>query len=136
MKELYKVVQEIKEDEGFEGDVYLDHLDNPTIGYGTLLPITEAEASLLLRYRLESKIEHFAELYKPFITLPVEAQLVLANMMYQLGVNGLLKFKRTLALLSEWEFEKASKEMLDSRWAKQTPNRAKRLSDRIKALQS
>ena len=55
-------------------------------------------------------------------------------MCYQLGVTGVSKFKKTLAYLENFEYRMASKEMLDSRWARQTPNRAKRLSDIIGEL--
>ena len=51
---------------------------------------------------------------------------------YQLGVSGFSKFKKTLAYLEAHEFKKAGVEMLDSKWAKQTPNRAKKLSDIVK----
>ena len=39
-----------------------------------------------------------------------------------------------VAYLENFEYRMASKEMLDSRWARQTPNRAKRLSDIIGEL--
>ena len=44
------------------------------------------------------------------------------------------KFKKTLLYLENKEFRMASNEMLDSRWARQTPNRAKKLSNVIKDL--
>jgi len=56
------------------------------------------------------------------------------NMAYQLGFAGFCKFKKTIAYLQEAEWEKASEEMLDSKWAVQTPNRAKELSEIIKSL--
>ena len=55
-------------------------------------------------------------------------------MCYQLGVTGFSKFKKTIAYLQNKEWRNASIEMLDSRWAKQTPNRAKEMSNRVKKL--
>lgn len=57
---------------------------------------------------------------------------VLVNMAFQLGINGLLKFENTLRLVKEGRFEDASVEMLDSKWASQTPSRAEELSQQMK----
>ena len=51
-----------------------------------------------------------------------------------MGVSGFSKFKKTIKYLADKNYDKASKEMLDSRWARQTPNRAIRLSNIVKAL--
>lgn len=55
-------------------------------------------------------------------------QEVLINMCFQLGFTGFSKFKKTLKYINDFDFEKASKEMLNSLWAKQTPNRANELA--------
>jgi lysozyme len=49
-----------------------------------------------------------------------------------MGISGFSKFKKTIALLRLREFKGASIEMLDSKWYRQTPNRAKKLSDIVK----
>lgn len=51
---------------------------------------------------------------------------------FQLGLNGVKGFKKSLALIEAGEYEKASIEVLNSRWAKQTPKRAKALSEVLK----
>ncbi len=61
--------------------------------------------------------------------MPNKVRDVVIEMCYQLGVSGFSRFKKTISYLKEKQFEKASKEMLDSRWAVQTPNRAKELSE-------
>jgi lysozyme len=68
--------------------------------------------------------------------MPQEIKDVVMEMCYQLGVTGVSKFKKTLAYLQDKQWEKASVEMLDSLWAKQTPNRAKELSNRVKEVDS
>lgn len=52
---------------------------------------------------------------------------VIANMAWNLGVNGLLGFKRFLADLQAAMYAAAANEMMDSRWATQVPSRARRL---------
>ena len=49
-------------------------------------------------------------------------------MVYQMGYNGVSKFKETLRLINNENYYEASDEMLDSNWAHQTPERALKLS--------
>ena len=58
-------------------------------------------------------------------TKPAKVQLALMHMRFQLGMTGVLKFKKTLALIQEDRFKEAAVEARDSRWAKQTARRAK-----------
>ena len=55
-------------------------------------------------------------------------------MCYQLGQSGFSKFKKTIYLLESEQYDEASIEMLDSLWAKQTPNRAKELSETLRNI--
>ncbi len=64
---------------------------------------------------------------------PKQVQSIVIEMAYQMGVSGMLGFKNTLKLIENREYLKASNNMLKSRWAKQTPNRAKKLSDILKS---
>lgn len=57
---------------------------------------------------------------------------VLVSMAYQMGVQGLAQFKNTLALIEHKHFEDAAVAMLQSKWAKQTPNRAKRHAEQMR----
>ena len=57
-----------------------------------------------------------------------DRQAIVLNMGYQLGVTGLFNFKRMWIAFDEGDYVKAAKEALDSRWAKQTPERAKRVA--------
>ena len=124
-------LQQLCEDEGFRGHPYDDHLGLPTIGYGTLLPLTEEEGALLLNHRLQEKLDELTQAAPWVSGLPQHIQDVLANMSYQLGVAGLLKFQNFLAALQEGEYSDAGAHGLDSRWAKQTPQRAERLMDKL-----
>jgi len=59
------------------------------------------------------------------------ARNIVVEMVYQMGAYGVSKFKGMLKALQEDDYKRASYEMLDSRWAKQTSNRAKRMAERM-----
>ena len=126
------LVNKIKESEGFVGTEYRDSLGIPTLGYGTKLPLSEDEAELILKARLNKKINELLDKKPIILRLPQEKQEVLFEMAYQLGTNGLLKFKRMWAALENFDYIEASTEMLDSKWYIQTPGRAQKLSDIIR----
>ena len=129
MKEL---VESIKRNEGFVGDVYEDTLGFDTIGYGTKLPLSEDEAQMLLESRLKKFIKEI-ETKESFVNkLPLDKQEIILEMVYQMGVNGVLNFKNMWRALKVEDYETASKEMLNSRWATQTPNRAKKLAEMMR----
>lgn len=124
------LIEQVKEEEGFNGVVYKCSEGFDTIGYGTRLPIIEAEAELIAEYRLnKAKSELTSYLYN--LDISQEAWSILFNMSYQLGVRGVLNFKKMIKALENKDYKTASKEGLDSLWAKQTPNRAKRLMERL-----
>jgi lysozyme len=53
---------------------------------------------------------------------------IVISMCYQLGFDGFCKFKQTIKHIENGSFALAAQEMLDSKWAKQTPERAHRHS--------
>ena len=131
------LLEAVKLSEGFRDRVYKDSLGIDTIGYGFAikdLVLDEDIAEMILRRKLDNLIDRVNKRFKFVKDLPHAAQDVMYEMCYQLGVTGVSKFKKTLAYLENFEYRMASKEMLDSRWARQTPNRAERLSDIIGEL--
>ena len=62
------------------------------------------------------------------------AQEIIVEMVFQLGKNGVSKFRNMWKALAEKNYIGASYEMLDSRWAKQTPNRAKAMAKTMKEI--
>ena len=127
------LLEDIKAEEGFSAVVYKCTEGFDTIGYGTKMPITKEEAELLLEHRLKAmKAQLTSYLYD--LDIKQEAWDILFNMAYQLGVNGVLKFKKMIEALRVKNYKEASKQGLDSLWAKQTPNRANRLMKRLSEL--
>jgi len=125
---MRELLEEIKINEGFVGTVYKDTEGFDTIGYGTKLPLSKEEAEVLAEMRLKAKIKEL-EQKEPFVNkLPLDKQEVVVEMSYQMGVNGVLKFKKMWKALKVEDYDTAAKEMLDSRWYVQTPNRAMKLS--------
>jgi lysozyme len=128
------LIEDIKIEEGFRGDPYKDHLGYLTIGYGTKLPLTKEEAELLLKHRLEKMQKELnrriEEVYGK-VSMPAKAWELLYHMAYQMGVSGVMNFKKMLGALVNRNYKLASQEALDSRWAMQTPERAMRIANEM-----
>ena len=122
--------------EGLELKPYQCTADKTTIGVGRNLSdvgITENEAKYLLQNdidRILKEVEHWSFLEK----LNEPRQAVILDMVFNMGVT---KFNantsvKTFAAIQKEEWEKASNEMLDSKWAKQVGQRAIRLSQMMR----
>ena len=60
--------------------------------------------------------------------LHIEAKNIVTEMVFQLGTQGVRNFKNMLSALEARDYQRASAEMLDSRWNVQTPNRCQSLA--------
>lgn len=141
-------IEQLKIDEGFRSRPYFCSEGHLTIGYGTRLPLTKYESEFVLNVRDISKedadfllkhrlTQHVSKLrnIKPIVyKLDENRQGVLYNMSYQLGVDGLLKFKKMWRAIEYFDFDTAAAEMKNSRWYKQTPSRAQRLIQRMQGV--
>ena len=126
----------IKKHEGFRDRVYDDSLGIPTIGYGFAikdLVLDEDLAEQILLRKLEDLMLRVNKKFTWWSKSPDIIRDVVMEMCYQLGVSGFSKFKKTIDHLENERYKKASAEMLDSKWAKQTPNRAIEISNLVKA---
>jgi lysozyme len=95
--------------------------------------ITEDRCYILFQEDVQIAISGCMKIYNNWNDLPQEVQHILVNMCFQLGQRGLSNFKQMGKAIEESDWEKASLEMMDSRWAKQTPQRAERLKNRMLA---
>ena len=131
---MSNLLENIKESEGFRSKVYHCTEGHDTIGYGFAIKDLVLSRDICDQI-LETKVAELKLIVNqkiPFIEdLPDVVQEVLYEMYYQMG-NSLFKFKKTLKHLENKDYRLAAKEMLDSRWAGQTPNRAKKLSNYVK----
>ena len=136
-KELQSIVDDIKRHEGFEPKVYECTEGYDTIGYGFAIKdlIIDADvADLILMKKLHTLLQRITIAFPWFKDIDDKAKSVVVNMCYQLGIRGFSKFKKTIYYLETEQYEEASMEMLDSLWAKQTPSRAKELSELMSTL--
>lgn len=120
--DLTKLIESIKRFEGLELKPYKCPAGKLSIGYGRNLQdngITINEANLLLENDLLNIKLELEDKLPVFTKLDDVRQNVLIEMAYNMGVPRLLRFKHTIKSLELYEFEKASKEMLDSRWHQQ-----------------
>lgn len=126
---------------GDEGEVlyeYKDSLGYSTIGVGRLIDkrkgggITHEEAMYLLNNDIELKSKQVFDALPWLKNYPDQVQRAIINMAFQMGVDGLLGFKNTLSLVQSKKYKEAADNALKSKWAQQTPNRAKRVTDMIR----
>lgn len=122
---------------------YQDSLGYDTIGYGHLIlagedfsaGMTEAQADEMLRRDLERTVhdaKSIAASYK--MRIPKTAQIVLCEMVFQLGRGGVMNFRNMLKALAANDYDTAAEEMRDSLWHQQTPNRVDRHIAKIRSL--
>ncbi len=109
---------------------------NPTIGYGRLLcapgGISSDEASALFCADW-ARAKRGAETLPGFSRVNAVRQGVLIEMVFQLGIGGVRAFRKTLDAIARNDFDGAADEMLKSKWAEQTPERAQRLADLMRS---
>ena len=131
---IERLRQQLKADEGTVLHAYTDHMGFLTIGTGRLIDpkkgggITAAEADYLLDNDISRVITEVATALPWTADLGLVRQCVLYAMAFQMGTPGLLKFVSTLRLVRAGDFRGAARQMQRSLWAKQTPERARRLA--------
>lgn len=132
------LIRQLRDEEGEVLSAYQDHLGYWTIGVGRLIDkrkgggITAEESAYLLGNDI-AKVNAQLDAKLPWWRKLDEArQAVLQGMAFQMGIDGLLGFKNTLKMVEAGDYDGAGKGMLNSLWAKQTPGRAKRMSDQMK----
>ena len=128
MPDFKSLIERIGVNEGFRRKPYQCSEGVWTIGHG-ITWITEEESLHILAGRISKLHLDILDTLGWYKDMPPEIQGVIIEMCYQMGFSGFKKFKRAIANMQDKNWKGASDEMLDSRWAKQTPNRAKRLSE-------
>ena len=139
-----RLLQSVKKHEGYRNKVYLDTLGKRTVGVGHLCvedfweddkEYSEEMLMNILKDDLKNAIEGAERILKDCRILDSLAKEIIIEMVFQLGETGVSKFKNMLKALKEGpDYQTAAIEMLDSKWAKQTPNRAAAMSAEMAAL--
>lgn len=140
-----RLKKQLIKDEGKRLKVYEDHLGYKTVGIGHLIKdtddikdlvvgdkISEAKCEALFIEDLAIAIADAKIIFEPvWADMPSIVREVTVNMLFNLGRSRFLGFKKTISAILLGEYERAAAEMLDSKWAKQVPSRAYRLSSQM-----
>jgi len=138
-----KLLESVKKHEGFRNSVYNDTLGKRTVGYGHLCVEDHWEDNKaydkkyledILEKDLQYAINQGEGMCKD-LKISDDAKFLIIEMIFQLGSAGVQKFRNMWSALKEDppNYFEAHVQMLDSRWAKQTPNRAGEMAE---AMQS
>ena len=151
---IEKLKEELIIDEGIRYKMYLDSKGKATMGIGHLvtkrdpefhhiadmatktITISKERVSDLFSNDIDVCLKDCRECFSNFDLMIEELQLIIANMMFNLGVNRFTKFYKLIDAIDREDFLSAAKEMKDSLWFRQVKSRAKRLVDRMKLLDS
>ena len=140
-----RLLQSVKKHEGYRNKWDLDTLDKRTVGVGHLCvddfweddkEYSEEMLMNILKDDLKNAIEGAERILKDCRILDSLAKEIIIEMVFQLGETGVSKFKNMWKALEQSppEYSTAASEMLDSRWAKQTPNRAQGMSAQMAGI--
>jgi len=142
-----KLKEELKIDEGVKYEIYRDHLGFPTFGIGHLIVDTDIEYGQPVGTKVtedrvnecfisdtSSVLKDCEALFSSYYDLPEEVQLIIANMMFNMGKPRMSGFKKFIAAIENGDWSKAAKEMIDSKWYRQVTNRAERLVNRMRSI--
>ena len=132
---------QVSADEGFRSLAYLDTRKVWSWGYGDTKHGVGPGKRCTIEEARAWRDSYLAELgddlcmHAPWwVNLTAPQMAALLEMAYQLGIRGLLGFKKMLAALQEHRWADARDEALDSDWARQTPARAFRTAHQLLIL--
>lgn len=125
---------ELRRDEGVKNFPYYDTVGKLTIGAGRNLDdvgLSDEEVDFLLDSDISRVVKELAQ-FEWFPLLSPDRKRAIINMCFNLGITRFKKFKKMIKALEAGDYRKASKEALNSKWALQVGNRAKRIAVQIR----
>lgn len=142
------IVDRIAQEEGFSAKPYKCPAGKQTIGFGhnldaaPLIPdvaanlrvngyVTPAGARRQLEHDIKGAVKVAQRLFVGFDDLPMEKQEALIDMAFNLGEGTLSRFARLRNAIAIKDFEEAAREIKNSKYFEQVPNRAQRNIDLI-----
>jgi lysozyme len=130
-----KLRQLLVNHESFKQFPYTDSTGNLTVGIGRNL-ITRGISNTEAFYLLDDDIMYFSDKlnhFMPFFhTMNENRQIALIDMAFNLGIQGILNFTNMILALESHDYERAAREMLDSKWADQVGERATTLANIVR----
>jgi len=131
------VRQMLIKDEGLRLKPYRCTAGKLSIGVGRNIEdkgISEKEAVFLLGNDISECVDDLSSLFDDFLQLPENIQHVLINMRFQLGPKGFRGFRMMIKAVKAADWPEMIRQMKDSSWYVQTPNRANRLIRLVEGL--
>ena len=137
----------IKVHEGFRDTVYEDSLGKATIGYGHLVTYKD-KFEPNKKYPKDMLDQLFEEDFQEAVNnadyfiksndleICDMARQIIIEMVFQLGIGNVNKFKNMTKALKEQDYKTAGDEMINSRWYKQTKERCQKLADFMRKCES
>lgn len=130
------LIDMIKEHEGLRLKPYTCTAGKLSIGYGRNIEdrgISNDEAEYMLRNDIELCYQEL-NCFSWFSDLDTVRQYALVDLCFNMGLPGLLTFRKALAAMAEGLYEKAADEFLDSKWAREDvgAQRSKRITEMIR----
>tara|TARA_R110002020_G_scaffold136464_1_gene304287 strand:- start:599 stop:1012 length:414 start_codon:yes stop_codon:yes gene_type:complete len=129
-----KLTEKLKFEEGCELMPYKDTVNKLTIGIGRCLDergITMDEAEFLLKTDISIVMTELNDSFPWWSNLSEKRQLIMCDLVFNLGMPKLKNFVKFLAAMEIEDWVNAHDELLDSNYADQVPNRAKRNAQTI-----
>ena len=128
----------IQSDEGFSSRLYKDTEGLNTIGIGFCLDrrLMPREVALFwLDLIIDELIDDLSRTnnYETYLALNDPRKFALINMCYQMGVAGVCQFRMMWGSLAEGDYESAADHAIDSKWYRQTTERATRIATVIRS---
>lgn len=129
--------QQLEKDEGRSKFVYLDTLGFKTIGIGKLVDsrkgggLSDSEIDFIFNNSVKTATEGLQRGAAWTVQLDEVRRNALVNMTFQMGVEGVMAFRKMLAAMQAGNWEQAYREAKNSKWAQQTPLRAERIARQI-----
>ena len=144
---LNKLCDDLKADEGCVNEIYICPAGHPTLGIGHMItkkdpeygePVGTSISDERVQEAFEADItitlEDCRKLYEDFDELPEEVQLIIANMLFNMGLPRLSRFRGMKAAVDDRDWSRAADEMVDSLWYNQVKSRAERLVERMREV--
>ena len=134
-------------DEGIKYEIYLDSEGHATFGIGHLIKKQDREYGMLVGTRISEErvyeafdndidvvLRNCESNYDNFYDLPEECQLILANMMFNMGLTRMRKFVDLREAINNNDWQWAADEMIDSLWHRKLHDRSSRLIERMQLI--
>lgn len=116
-------IQLTKSYEGFRDHIYQDQYNNWTVGWGHKLElqgfVPKDACQILFRHDYEQAEADFEKLN---LSLDPIRRIILIDLLFNMGLSGVIKFERMLRALQRRDFESASQELMDSKYFKRDHN--------------